>query len=142
MAEVVTGKSVSGDGLEQVAFAADPAEAGMIQGLLEGAEIPSLLRPTGVDGRSINQGLLAPGPQRVFVNAGQADAARRLLTDTLVEEEQDAAPEIANARHLDEAAGRRTPRHYGVIGAYARSILFALVAFGVVFGVFLLLRAI
>jgi hypothetical protein len=129
--------------LVEVAFAGDLGEAEMIQGLLESGGISSLLRPAGVDGRTIGSGLLPPGgPQRVEVHADQADAARRMLAETLVEEEPEVEIEdLANARHLDRAAGRG-PRKYGLIGAYARIWFWSIIAFGVVFGLFLLLRVV
>lgn len=73
------------------------------------------------------------------VHAGHAGDARRLLSETLVEDEREAVPEIANAMYLDDAKGRR-PRDYGLIGAYARIWLWSFGAVGVAFGVFLLLR--
>lgn len=63
-----------------------------------------------------------------------------MLAETLVEEEPEEEPEErANARHLDRAAGRG-PRNYGLVGAYARIWLWSLAAFGVAFGLFLLIR--
>lgn len=129
----------SGDELVEVAFAANPVEAEMIKGLLENGDIRSLLRPTGLNGPMIGEGLLPQGSQRVMVGAGQAEEARRLLEQTLVEEPVEAVYETANARHLEAAEGRR-PRGYGLIGAYARIYLWALAAFAVAFAVFLLSR--
>lgn len=111
----------------------------MIQGLLESGGIPSLLLPTGLNGPLLGIGLLPPGSQRVMVRASQAADARRLLSETLVKEEREAAPEIAGSIYLDDAKGKR-PRGYGLIGAYARTWLWSLVAVGVTFGVFLLIR--
>jgi hypothetical protein len=125
--------------LVQVAFSDDPVKAGIVQGLLENGGIPSLLQPTGLNGPLLGNGLLSPGLQRVMVHAGQADDARRLLSETLVEEERQAVSEIANAKYLDDAKGRR-PRGYGLVGAYARIWIWSLGALGVVFGVFLLIR--
>jgi hypothetical protein len=144
----IMGEIVGADGREsvelvEVALAADPAEAGMIQGLLEDGGIPSLLEPTGVNGPMLGIGLLPPGPQRVRVHADQADAARRLLAETLVEggegEREADWDKTANAGHLAEA-GRGKPREYGLIGAYARIWLWSLTAIGAAFLVFLLLR--
>jgi len=126
--------------LVEVAFAESPAEAGMMQGLLENGGIPSLLQPTGLNGPLLGYGLLPPGSQRVMVRAGQAGAARRLLAETLAEEGREAEAEIANATDLGDAKGRG-PRGYGLIGAYARIWLWSLAALGVAFGVFLLLHA-
>jgi hypothetical protein len=125
--------------LVEVAFAGSLPEAEMIQSLLEGAGIPSLLRPTGVDGRMLGIGLLPPGSQRVMAHTGQADEARALLAETLVEGDQEAEAEIANATHLEEASGRK-PRGYGLIGAYARIWLLSFGAMGLAFAVFLLVR--
>jgi hypothetical protein len=142
------GEIVGGDGREsaelvEVALAGDPAEAGMIQGLLEDGGIPSLLEPTGVNGPMLGIGLLPPGSQRVKVQADQAEAARRLLAETLVEggegEWEADWEETTNAGHLAEG-GRRKPRGYGLIGAYARIWLWSLTALGATFLVFLLLR--
>jgi hypothetical protein len=124
----------------EVAFGDDPAEAGMIQGLLEDGGIPSLLRPVGVDGPKLGIGLLPPGSQRIMVRQSQADAARRLLAETLVEEGPEAEVEIASAGHLEDAKGRG-PRSYGLLGAYARIWLWSLGVMGLAFGVFLLLRS-
>jgi hypothetical protein len=139
MGETEKTDGLSGADLVEVAFADDPAKAGMIQGLLENDDIPSLLLPTGLNGPLLGIGLLPPGSQRVMVRAGQAGDARRLLSETLVEEEREAVPEIANAMYLDDAKGRG-PRGYGLIGAYARIWLWSLGAVGVAFGVFLLIR--
>lgn len=73
-----------------------------------------------------------------MVHADKAGDARRLLSETLVEE-REAVSEIANATYLDDAKGRG-PRGYGLIGAYARIWLWSLGAVGVAFGIFLLLR--
>jgi hypothetical protein len=136
-----------GEEMVQVAFAKSPVEAGMLQGLLESGGIRSLVRPTGISGEQVGYGVLyagyGGGGQRIMVWASEADAARALLADTLVAEEQDELDwaEIANARHLERAEGRRPPRNYGLVGAYGRIYL---VSFGVLvaaFVVFLLLRA-
>lgn len=138
MGEIETTDGLSDVDLVEVAFADDPAQAGMIQGLLENGGIPSLLQPTGLNGPLLGIGLLPPGSQRVMVREGQVGDARRLLSETLVEEGE-AVPETVNATYLDDAKGRR-PRGYGLIGAYARIWLWSLVAVGVAFGVFLLIR--
>ena len=66
----------SGGRLVEVAFARDPGEGMMIQSLLRAAGIRSLLKPTGINGPLIGEGLLPPGSERVFVRADQVDAAR------------------------------------------------------------------
>jgi hypothetical protein len=143
MGETVNTGGPSGADLVEVAFAGDLGEAEMIQGLLESGGISSLLQPTGIDGRAIGSGLLPPGgPQRVAVHADQADAARRMLAETLVEAEPEVEiEELANAGHLERAAGRG-PRNDGLVGAYARIWLWSLAAFSVAFGLFLLLRVV
>jgi hypothetical protein len=140
LGEILKATGPSSSDLVEVAFADDPAEGEMMRGLLEGDGIASFLQPTGLDGRSLGKGLLPPGPQRVLVHSSQAEAARSLLAGVLVEEEQEAEAEIANARHLEDAEGRG-PRHYGLIGAYARIWLWSLAAFGAVFAVFMLLHS-
>lgn len=127
-----------GDELVKVAFAQDPAEGEMIQGLLENGGIPSLLRPTGLNGPMLGIGFLPPGSQRVMVRASQADAAQRLLAETLVEDEQ-AGPDAADTSYPENTSGKK-PRGYGLIGAYARIYLWSLSAVAIAFGVFLLLR--
>jgi hypothetical protein len=53
-----------------------------------------------------------------------------MLNETMVEEEPEVEIEdLANARHLDRAAGRG-PRNYGLVGAYARIWFWSLFAFG------------
>ncbi|HEY0319149.1 MAG TPA: DUF2007 domain-containing protein [Solirubrobacterales bacterium] len=132
-----------GDDLVGVAYASDQVEAEMIRGLLENAGIPSLLKPVGINGPQIGIGWLNPGggSQRVMVRAGQSAEARALLAETLIEDEQEAWPETANAKHLEDARGRK-PRSYGLLGAYARIYLWSFGIVAVAFGVFLLLRAV
>jgi hypothetical protein len=141
---------VSGDGprgeLVGVAFARDRIEGEMIHGLLENAGIPSLLEQVGlnVDGPQLGFGLatrgFGGGPQRVMVHANRAEQARALLAETLVEDEEEAWPEVANAEYLEDADGGRA-RDYGVLGAYSRAIIWSLGIMAAAFGVFLLLRA-
>lgn len=125
-----------------VAFANDLFEAEMIRELLNGAGIPSVLQQVGVDGALLGFGLPSPGgtSQRVMVRADQAEAARTLLAETLVQGEEVDWDETANARHLEEAEGRK-PRSYGLFGAYARIWALSVGAMGLAFAVFLLLRA-
>ena len=119
----------------------------MIHGLLENAGIPSLLQRAGlnVDGPQLGFGLATSGfgggPQRVMVHANRAEQARALLAETLVEDEEEAWPEIANAEHLEDASGGRA-RNYGVVGAHARALLWSLGIMGAALGLFLLLRAV
>ncbi len=113
----------------------------MIQGLLESAGIASVLQPVGVDGTLIGSGLLNPagGSRQVLARASQAEEARALLAETLVEAEQEDMPGIANASYLEEAAGRE-PRNYGPVGAYARIWAWSLGVMLLAFAAFLLLR--
>lgn len=135
-----------GGELVDVAFGRDTFEAELIKGLLDDAGIPSLLQQVGlnVDGPLLGYGLLprgfGGGPQRVMVHAHQAERARVLLAETLVEADGGTLPEIADAEQLETARGRK-PRNYGVVGAYARVYFWSFVVFALAFGVFLLLRA-
>jgi hypothetical protein len=135
---------VGGERLVGVAFAANAAEGEMIQGLLLNEEIPSLLQPIGLDGPQAGVGAFRSGfgggGRRVMVHAGRGEEARELLAETMVEDEE-AQPEIANARYLEDATGGRKPRDYGLGGAYLRIYLWGFGVVGLAFGVFLLLRA-
>jgi hypothetical protein len=137
----------SGGKLVKVAFARDRVEAEMIHGLLESAGIPSLLEQAGlnVDGPQLGFGLASQGfgggPQRVMVHADRAEQARTLLAETLVEDGEEAMPEIVNAEYLKDAGGGRA-RNYGVVGAYGRALFWSLGLMAVAFGAFLLLRAV
>ena len=85
----------------------------------------------------VGVGLLPTSEHRVAVHADQAEAARRVLSTALVEGEA-----LVGVEGVEDLGGaRRTPRNYGVIGAYARALTFSLGVLGVAFGVFLLLRA-
>lgn len=132
-------QDLSGE-LVEVAYAKDPTEAGMLQGLLENRGIPSALQARGIDGPQLGFGVLAGSPQRVMVHANQAEKARALLAETLVEDEQAAWPEPVNTRYLEDGGGRK-PRGYGLVGAYARIYLWSFAIVAAAFGIFLLLRA-
>jgi Putative prokaryotic signal transducing protein len=140
-------ESRPGSELVKVAFARDRVEGEMIHGLLENAGIPSLLEQEGlgVDGPQLGFGLatrgFGGGPQRVMVHADRAEEASALLAETLVEDEDEAMPEVANAKHLADAAGGRA-RDYGAVGGYARALLWSLGTMAAAFGVFLLLRVV
>ncbi len=77
----------------------------------------------------------------MMVHANRADQARALLAETLVEDEEQAWPEVANAQYLEDGEGGRV-RNYGAVGAYVRAIFWSLGILIVAFGVFLLLRAV
>lgn len=143
--------------LTEAAYANNPLEARMIQGLLESDGIPSLLWPASKDvprvgggglkgglggdvGTGTGGGYASRGSRRVMVEVGRAEEARALLDKTLAENEEEAEPGIANARYLEDAAGRR-PRGYGLGGAYARIYLWSFGVLALAFAVFLLLRA-
>ena len=77
--------------LVRVAYAQDTVEGEMMQGLLEGAGIPSVLEHVSRedDGSRFGFGLLprglGGGPRRVMVHQQQAEAARELLEETFAE---------------------------------------------------------
>lgn len=127
-----------GEELVVVAYANDRVEAEMIQGLLENAGIPSALQHTGIDGPLIGIGLLNPGggSRRVMVRADELEKARSLLAETLVEGEQEEWAEIPEP----EESGRRKPRGYGLVGAYARIWTWSFGVIALAFAVFMLLR--
>lgn len=75
----------------------------------------------------------------MLVHASQAEEAQGLLAETLVEGEQVDLTEEVHALHPDEM-GRRKPRDYGLIGAYARALAWSFATLILVLAVFLLLR--
>jgi hypothetical protein len=100
-----------------VAFARDSIEGEMIQGLLANEDIPSLLQRAGLLGTRLGRddprpGYGGGGSVRVMVRPDRAERARALLAEVRVEDEEEAWPETANARHLEKATGRG-PRNYG-----------------------------
>lgn len=79
----------------KVAFARNQAEAEMLQGLLSEAGIPSVLkRSFGFD----NPDFLSSGPRDVMVNAGDAQRAKDLLAETMIEDERDEVAELEGER--------------------------------------------
>lgn len=135
---------VGGERLVEVAFAASLIEGEMIQGLLQNGDIPSLLQSIGLDAPRGGIGVVGSslgGGRRVMVHASRAEEAHTLLAETMVEDEEAAQPEIANAKYLEEAGGDRGPRSYGRGGAYLRIYLWGFGVMAFAFGVFLLLRA-
>jgi hypothetical protein len=131
-----------GNDLVEVAFVGDEPQALMIQGLLKEQGIPSLKQQVTPSGPMLGYGLLNPagGSQRVIVNAGQAEQARRLLAETLVEDE-DLVPEPVNAEYLAEAEGRKV-RNYGLIGAYAWAFFWSFLGLALLVGIYFLLRVV
>ncbi len=86
-----------GSDLIKVAFARNQAEAEMLQGLLSEAGIPSVLkRSFGFD----NPDFLSSGPRDVMVNAGDAQRAKDLLAETMIEDERDEVAELEGERRL------------------------------------------
>jgi hypothetical protein len=91
-----------GSGLIKVAFARNQAEAEMLQGLLAEAGIPSVLkRSFGFD----NPDFLSSGPRDVMVNAGDAQRAKDLLAETMIEDERDEIAELEGERRLARGEG-------------------------------------
>jgi Putative prokaryotic signal transducing protein len=86
-----------GGDLVKVAFARNQVEGEMLQGLLTEAGIPSVLkRSLGFD----NPDFLPSGPRDVMVNAGNAQRAREVLAETMVEDEGSEAAELEEERRL------------------------------------------
>jgi len=87
-----------GDGpMVKVAFARNQVEGEMLQGLLSEAGIPSMLkRSGGFD----NPDFLSSGPRDVYVASSQAQKARQVLADVLIEDEADEVAELEQERRL------------------------------------------
>lgn len=130
------------DELVSVAHANDRVEAEMIQGLLEGAGIPSVLQQVGVDGALLGFGLLDPGggAQGVLVRAGQSEEARTVLAETLAEDAGAEWNEAPDAITYIEERASDGPRNYGLIGAYARIWVVSIGVMALAFAIFVLLR--
>jgi hypothetical protein len=95
-----------GGKLIKVAFARNQSEAELLQGLLLESGIPSVLkRSGGFD----NPDFLAAGPHDVMVNASQAQKAREVLAETMIEDEGDERAEMAGEARLSRGEGARTP---------------------------------
>jgi hypothetical protein len=138
--EIIEADGRSGDDLVQIAFADTREEAALIRGLLREDGIRSLARQAGLEGGVGTSSLLTRSPRRIYVRAEDADRARTLLAETMVEDPLAAAiPEPANAEYLADATGHR-PRDYSVVGAYWRGYLVAVAVLAVVLMVFLVLR--
>jgi putative signal transducing protein len=127
--------------LVEVAFVPDRGEADMIQALLESHGLPSMQEQVGPSGPQLGYGLLSPGggARRLMVHAENADRARTLIEATKAE--QDNYPDPVNADYLEDAAGGRRPRNYGVIGAYARALAVSIGILALVFALWMLARA-
>lgn len=127
--------------LVEVTFVGDEHQAAMIQALLEDHGVPSVQQQVGPSGPQLGYGLLNPGggSRRIMVHAHRQEEARALLAEVMAESE--GSPEPVNAEHLADAEGRK-PRSYGLIGAYARIYFWSLAAMALIFGAFVLLRAV
>ncbi|HVW45411.1 MAG TPA: DUF2007 domain-containing protein [Solirubrobacterales bacterium] len=129
-----------GEELVQVAYTDTREEAALVRGLLREEGIRSLARQATLNAPTIGMGLLTRTARRVYVRPEDADRARELLGEVMIENPlEDDVPEPVNAAHLADARGRR-PRDYNVIGAYARACLVAIVVLGLVFVFFELVR--
>jgi hypothetical protein len=137
--EIIDGGHESGDDLVQIAFADTREEAALVRGLLREAGIRSLARQASINGPALGAGLLTRSTRRIYVRPEQAEAARTLLGETMVEEPVEEIPESANAEYLADGSGRR-PRNYTLPGAYARAWMVAAGALALAFVVFLVLR--
>jgi len=138
--EIIDRDEQSRDGLVQIAFAETREEAALMRGLLREEGIRSLAKQGSINGPALGAGLLTRSTRRIYVRTEDAAAARKLLSETMVEDPlADEIPEPANATHLADATGHK-PRDYGVLGAYARGWTAALAILAIAFVVFLLLR--
>jgi Putative prokaryotic signal transducing protein len=138
--EIIDRGPERGSDLIQIAFADTREEAALIRGLLREEGIRSLANQGGVNGPALGAGLLTRSSRRIYVRPEDAEAARKLLAETMVEDPlEEEIPEPVNATYLADAAGHK-PRNYTVLGAYARAWIVGLVLLGLVLAVFLLLR--
>jgi hypothetical protein len=88
-----------GDGgrFVKVGFGRTQVEAEMLRGLLGDAGIPSVLKRTiGFD----TPEFFASGPHDVFVNVGDAQRAREVIAETMVEEEGGEVAALEEERRL------------------------------------------
>ena len=126
--------------LIQIAFADTREEAALIRGLLREEDIRSLAKQGSINGPALGAGLLTRSTRRIYVRPQDAEGARKLLAETMVEDPlEEEIPEPANATYLADAVGHK-PRNYTVLGAYARAWIVGLVVLALVFVVLLLLR--
>jgi hypothetical protein len=127
--------------LVEIAFVGDEPQALMVQALLEQHGIPSLQQQVTPGGPQLGYGLMNPGggARRVMVHAHREEEARALLGNAQLLGEE--LQEPVNAEYLEEAEGGRKPRNYGLIGGYARAYLASLGAMALLFGGFMLARA-
>jgi Putative prokaryotic signal transducing protein len=92
--------------LVPVALAKDRFEAEMIEGLLAGGGIPSLVEDVGISAPGFGVGGLYPPRNRaqVMLHADRFEEARTLLTDVLVADEDAEWPQIGGP--IEDARGR------------------------------------
>jgi hypothetical protein len=139
--EIIERDDNSRDGLVQIAFAETREEAALIRGLLRNEGIRSLAKQATINGPSLGAGLLTRSSRRIYVVDADAEAARTLLGETMVEEPlEEEIPESANEQYLAEASGGHKPRDYSVLGAYARFYVVAALFFAAALVVFILLH--
>jgi hypothetical protein len=138
--EIIEADGRPHDDLVQIAYADTREEAALIRGLLRGDGIRSLAKQASIDGPSLGSGLLTRSSRRIYVRPEDAEHARTLLAETMVEDPlADELPEPANAEYLADAGGRR-PHDYSVIGAYGRAWTVAIVVLAIAFVVLLVLK--
>jgi hypothetical protein len=138
--EIVDRGPERGSDLIQIAFADTREEAALIRGLLREEGIRSLAKQAAINGPSLGAGLLTSSPRRIYVVPGDAEAARKLLAETMVEDPlEEEIPEPANATYLADAQGHK-PRNYTVVGAYARAWIVGLTVLALSFVVVLLVH--
>ncbi len=136
--EIIEEEPRSGGDLIQIAFADTREEAALIRGLLREEGIRSLAKQASINGPSLGTGLLTRSPRRIYVRPGDAERARTLLGETMVEDPlAEEVPEPANAEYLADASGHR-PRDYSVLGAYARAWLVGGAVLALVLVIFLI----
>ncbi len=138
--EIIDRGPEGGSDLIQIAFADTREEAALIRGLLREEGIRSIANQGSINGPALGAGLLTRSTRRIYVRPDDAEAARRLLSETMVEDPlEEEIPEPANAAYLADATGHK-PRNYTVLGAYARAWIVGLVVLALAFVVLLLLR--
>jgi hypothetical protein len=136
--EIIETDTLSRDGLVQIAFADTREEAALIRGLLR--NIRSIAKQNSPEGPNLGAGLLTRSSRRISVRADDADAARQILAETMVEDPlAEEIPEPANAEYLADATGHK-PRDYNVLGAYARGWAVAIAILAIAFVLFILLH--
>jgi hypothetical protein len=94
-----------GGKLVKVAFARNQAEAEMLQGLLLAEGIPSVLKRTG---GFDNPDFLSAGPHDVYVSSEVAQTARDVLTETMLESEDDEIAEVEGQVRAARGGGGET----------------------------------